>query len=74
MNREAVLAQSPGLARSAYPGKAADGDFNPEGVVVARVRRNPFGVELNLGLIPRVAASPQPWALGRNPFGVFGEA
>ena len=72
MNREAVMAQSPGLRRSRYPGTTAGKNSNPEGVVAVRARHNPFGVESGLRAKPRVAASPQPWALGLNPFRVLG--
>jgi hypothetical protein len=34
-------------------------------------RRNPFGVGSKLFVLPRVARCSQPWALWRNPFGIF---
>src|SRR4051794_22321354 len=37
-----------------------------------RTGRNPFGVVDLFPTIPRVARSEQPWALGRNPFGIGG--
>jgi len=33
-------------------------------------RRNPVGVEPITDIAPRVARAAQPWALGRNPFGI----
>ncbi len=42
--------------------------INPVGVVPPR--RNPVGVVGDSAIPPRVARSSQPWALGRNPFGI----
>jgi len=61
-----------GCAARATLGKADGIDLNPNGVV-PRSRgtgHNPVGVGACDDIGPRVARGAQPWALGRNPFGI----
>jgi hypothetical protein len=55
-------------------GKSSEEKFNPNGV--APVDRSqaatPSGLREMYELVPRVGAMRQPWALGRNPFGILG--
>ena len=69
-----AMSLSPGLARRAYPGSTFQDRFNPTGVAAfGRRRTQPrWGWASYRGRVPRVAALPQPWAGGRNPFGIRG--
>jgi hypothetical protein len=78
VNPKGILAQSPGLRGTSYPGKSAGPHHNPNGVAAdccthalrKRIGRNPVGVGDETPTFPRVARPSQPWAGGRNPFGI----
>ncbi len=68
-NPNGIPSRSPGLDREAdLPWVNAVQCINPNGVMPPR--RNPVGVVGDSAIPPRVARSSQPWALGRNPFGI----
>ncbi len=68
-NPNGIPSRSPGLDREAGLPWVNDVQcINPNGVVPPR--RNPVGVVGDSAIAPRVARSLQPWALGRNPFGI----
>ncbi len=68
-NPKGIPSRSPGLDREAgLPWVNDIQCINPNGVVPPR--RNPVGVDGESAIPPRVARSSQPWALGRNPFGI----
>ena len=61
-----------GCEPASYPGKTCLRRLNPNGVVASltTLGLNPVGVSSSYRGGPRVARSSQPWAGGRNPFGI----
>src|SRR6266566_4487632 len=69
--RDCVL--QPRVARDELPWEWASGGFLPRrgcGFVGQRSATTPLGLTLSDRKFPRVARPSQPWALGRNPFGI----
>ena len=71
-NPNGILAQSPRLRGTSYLGDRSTRIFpTPTGLWLdARAGRNPVGVGVIFCGFPRVARASQPWAGGRNPFGI----
>src|SRR5437899_136634 len=71
-NPEGLRDKAKDCELASYPGYTAPVRANPIGVVSEGVERghNPVGVETRFARFPRVARSSQPWAGGRNPFGI----
>ena len=73
-NANGVPSQSPGLARSAYPGSTAQTILTTPTGLRPTTGRDASGTPLGFdGIgrgVPRVAPAAQPWALGQNPVGV----
>jgi hypothetical protein len=81
LNSKGILSLSPGLQGTSYPGcyrtqvsPTLKGLRHQTGTTAARQRPapccNPFRVEHDSGIQPRVARASQPWAGGYNPFGI----
>ena len=70
-NPEGIVSFSPGLRGTSYPGSEAEWISTPTGLRHAcRAEPQPRWGCLPSATFPKVARSSQPWALGRNPFGI----
>ncbi len=72
-NPKGIPTQSPGLRGTSYPGKLRPMGNQPQrgcGPFLIFDSTTPSGLIVVLSVIPRVARASQPWAGGRNPFGI----
>jgi hypothetical protein len=70
-NPKGIVSASPGLRGTSYPGWRPAAFPTPTGLrLVFTVLPQPRWGCLRLPRCPRVARSSQPWASGRNPFGI----
>ena len=64
----------PKVGRPAALGKRPETMNNPNGVVALSATgteaATPLGLKILTDAVPKVARASQPWALGRNPFGI----
>src|SRR5262245_54455721 len=76
-NPNGIAASSPGLRGTSYPGSASKRFSTRKGLwqtlVISdgAIAATPSGLEKISNVQPRVAPSSQPWAGGRNPFGIL---
>ncbi len=73
INPNGVTSRWPGLRRTGLPWVRTASRRAAQCGEVESLRlkgRNPIGVVGHSAIPPRVARSSQPWALGRNPFGI----
>jgi hypothetical protein len=74
LNPKGILSQSPGLRAASYPGLTVrDSVPTPTGLWPPHAQSKattPLGLAVGSTTFPRVARGSQPWAGGRNPFGI----
>ena len=69
-NPKGIESFSPGLRGTSYPGSQAAWISTPTGLGRVSAEPQPRWGCWPSATFPRVARSSQPWALGRNPFGI----
>jgi len=72
-NPEGIASSSPGLRGTSCPGDSEQNGHQPQrgcGPGCENGPQPPSGLRSYSPRFPRVARSSQPWALGRNPFGI----
>src|SRR5712671_1865096 len=72
-NPNGIESSSPGLRGTSYPGLGVINPNNPNGVASRLGDERPqprWGWKKSGRRSPKVARASQPWALGRNPFGI----
>ena len=75
LNPKGILACSPGLRGTSYPGLSAEAKHNPNGVAAAvnsAVGPQPRWGWMQRRGFPKVTRASQPWVEGHNPFGIGG--
>src|ERR1017187_10535159 len=71
-NPKGIVSTSPGLRGTSYPGWLPAGISTPTGLrPVSTVQPQPRWGCFPLSRFPKVARASQPWALSRNPFGIY---